>query len=272
MSKKNSKETVSKYLENLALGGQYYFTNKEVIDELSIKESSLSVSLSRLSKNGKVKMIRNGFGIFTGFTQGVLHPSYFVDAMMKHLNARYYVALLSAAAHWGASHQASMTYCIVADKTIKPISLGQIKIVFIVKKNFDQIKGIKRVAGIGGYYLISSSELTVVDLIRFPKKSGHLNNVATLLEELFEDVNEKKLISICSEQIVPTVTLQRLGYILDKVLDLKKEAGGVEYILNKRCFARSVLSVSRNKNRINLTDFPFDKRWKLYINTSVEPD
>lgn len=98
LSKMNKKLTVSDFLDELVLKGQYHFTLKEIEEALSIKESSLSVSLSRLAAKGKVKMIRKGFGIITGHTLGTLHPSYFINAMMAHLESRYYVGLLSSEA------------------------------------------------------------------------------------------------------------------------------------------------------------------------------
>ena len=146
---------LSSYLEELALDGQYYFTAEEILENVSIKERSLSVSLSRLAKKNKVKMIRNGFGIYTGHTRAVLDISYFIDAMMSYLDARYYVGTLSAAAFWGASHQAVMKYFVISEKVIKPVSLGRMDIEFVNKKDFDQDYGIKKVAGVGGYFLIS---------------------------------------------------------------------------------------------------------------------
>lgn len=268
----NNKKTVSDFLDELVLNGQYHFTLKEVEEALSIKESSLSVSLSRLAARGKVKMIRKGFGIITGHTLGTLHPSYFINAMMAHLESRYYVGLLSAAAYWGASHQASMVYYVVAEKVIKPIQLGQMKIEFITKNNFDEIDEIKKVAGVGGYYLVSSPELTALDLIRFPKKSGHLNNIATVLEDLVEKIDFNKLKIICMKHSTPTSAIQRLGFILDDVLGNSLESKQILGILTERKASRVLLSVSKKEDFKKFSDYPFNERWKVYQNTTVEPD
>lgn len=268
----NNKITVSDFLDELVLKGQYYFTLKEIEEALSIKESSLSVSLSRLAAKGKVKMIRKGFGIITGHTLGTLHPSYFINAMMGHLESRYYVGLLSAAAYWGASHQASMVYCVVAEKVIKPIQLGKMKIEFITKNNFDEIDEIKKVAGVGGYYLVSSPELTALDLIRFPKKSGHLNNIATVLEDLLEKIDFSKLKTICMKHSTPTSAIQRLGFILDDVLDSSKDSKQILEILANRRASKIFLSVSRKEDLKNSSKYPFNEKWKIYKNTTVEPD
>lgn len=264
--------TVADFLDDLVLKGQYHFTLKEVEEALSIKQASLSVSLSRLAKKGKLKMIRKGFGIITGHTRGIVHPSYFVNAMMSHLGSRYYVGLLSAASHWGASHQSAMVYYIVAEKVIKPISVGQLRIEFITKNNFDEISETKSASGSGGYYLVSSPELTAIDLLRFPKKSGHLNNIATILEDLIEKIDAKKLVFLCKKSSTPTATIQRLGYILDEVLQQPNEAELINKVLSERKITRVLLSISKKESSGKFSKFPFNERWGIYQNTTVEPD
>jgi predicted transcriptional regulator of viral defense system len=262
--------TVTTYLDELALKGQYYFTLEEISKELSIKQSSVSVTLSRLAKKNKIQMIRKGFGIITGQTSGVLHPSYFLNAMMKHLGARYYVGLLNAAAYRGASHQAVMNYTVVADKMIKPISLKAMNIEFVTKNNFDEIKEIEKVGGIGGYFYISTPELTAIDILSFPKRSGHLNNIATVLEDLLDEIDIKKLADLCSKKSVPTSIIQRLGYLLDIVLGEKEKAKFIYEKMKERRPYKVALSKSK-KNR-DLSSVPFFEKWMIYENVIVEPD
>ncbi len=125
-------------------------------------------------------------------------------------------------------------------------------------------RGIEKIAGVGGYYNISTAELTAFDLIRFPKRSGHLNNIATILEELVEKWDGRKIKSLCND--VPAATLQRLGYLLD-CLDLQKESKYFENALSNRTPASLFLSNSDKRGHYKL-----NKRWNLYINTCVEPD
>lgn len=267
----NKDKTVSMYLDDLAKKGQYHFTLEEISKELSMKQASVSVSISRLAKKDKVQMIRKGFGIITGLTNGTLHPSYFVDSMMKFLGARYYVGLLNAASYKGASHQAVMNYTIVADKTIKPILLKGLKVEFVVKSNFDEIIEIEKVAGSGGYFYISTPELTAIDLVSFPRRSGHLNNIATVLEDLLDEIDIEKLAKLCTRKSIPTSIIQRLGYLLDVVLG---ESDKAEYILNTikdRRPCKVSLSIF-NKKEKDLSNIPFSKKWMIYQNETVEPD
>jgi len=202
---------------------------------------------------------------------GVLHPSYFIDAMMRFVEATYYVGLISAAAHWGASHQSPMHYYVVTDRVMKPIDLGKIKISFVTKTNFPDIRYLKKVSGIGGYFYVSSPELTAIDLMKFSRKSGHLNNVATILDELSDLFESDKVVEICHSVDTPTSTIQRLGYTFDRVLEMDKIADLFESCLKERKYSNIVLSVAR-KVGDRFENVPYDSRWGLYINSIVEPD
>jgi len=91
------------------------------------------------------------------------------------------VGLLTAAFYWDAGDQAVMVYQVVVDKPAYRVSLEKIKIDFVVKTvNFPD-KELKRVGGSGGYFKISSPELTAIDVVHYARKSGQLNNVATVL-------------------------------------------------------------------------------------------
>lgn len=264
----NSKKTVSQYLEELARSGKYYFILDELVNFLGHKKNSVSVSLSRLAKVGKIQMIRKGFGIITGHTNGPLDPSFFLDAMMKYLEAKYYVGLLNAAAYKGASHQAVMSYTVVTDKFLKPIKLKGLTIDFITKKHFDDLTEIEKVGGRGGYFYISSPELTAVDLFRFPKKSGQLNNIATVLSELNESIKKEKLKDISEKSRTPIASLQRLGYVLDVVLGEKNLSDTIYRVIIKRKMQLVPLSMGKFATKETL----IDKKWNLKINTRVEPD
>lgn len=264
----NNKRTVSQYLEELARSGQFYFELDRVVEKLGHKKNSVSVSLSRLAKNGKVQMIRKGFGIITGYKNGPLDPSYFLDAMMKHLEAKYYVGLLNAAAYKGASHQAVMTYTVVTDKFLKPVKLKGLTIDFVTKKHFEDITEIEKVGGPGGYYFISSPELTAIDLIRFPKKSGQLNNIATVLSDLNETIKKDKLKNICEKNRTPLTALQRLGYIFDEILGEKDISEIIYKVLLERKMQLIPLSIGKAANKETL----INKKWNLKINKRVEPD
>jgi predicted transcriptional regulator of viral defense system len=261
--------SLKEYLDGLQAAGRYWFTTEELIGAVSLKEASLSVALSRMAKQGLVLMIKRGFGIILYPKGKELHPTYYMDAMMTHMKAEYYVALLSASSYWGASHQSSMVYQVVVDKVITPLAFESSRVEFVVKKKPLNKKWVKRVAGVGGYVQMSSPELTAIDLLRFPDKAGHLNNVATVLSDLAEKWDGRTMTALCSDLSTPTTTLQRFGYILDDVLKLRKEAGYVESAMIHRVPGRQVLSQAKKVDKKNNA---FNGKWSLFINTKVEPD
>ncbi|MCK5882325.1 MAG: hypothetical protein KAG61_01445 [Bacteriovoracaceae bacterium] len=264
------RKTVSLYLDEIVKQSRFYFTIDEICQELSLKRSSVSVSLSRLAKKDKVQMIRKGFGIITGNTLGTLHPVNFIDAMMKYLDAKYYVGLLNAASYKGASHQAVMNYTVVADKKVRPIRLKGLKIEFVTKSYFEEIVEIERASSTYGYFNISSPELTAVDLISFPRRSGYWNNIATVLEDLLDEIDIEKLAMICSKKRIPTAVVQRLGYLLDIVLSEEEKAEHILRVIEDRRPSKILLAPS-NKNG-DLSQIPYSKKWMILENTTVELD
>ena len=268
----SEKMSLSRYLEKLISEGRHHFTTNEIQSTLGMNKNTVSASLSRLGKKKRVKMLRKGFGIILGFGGHEPDPSYFIDAMMTHINVKYYVGLLTAASYWGAGHQAVMVYQVVVDKPVYRVSLEKIKIDFVVKTvNFPD-KELKRVGGSGGYFKISSPELTAIDVVHYARKSGQLNNVATVLEDLSEQLDKNAFLQNCQNPSTPTVTLQRIGFVLERILSKKRFARIVDQALSNRRSVPVYLSQAKSKANPRMSDYEFDEHWKLYINTIVEPD
>jgi predicted transcriptional regulator of viral defense system len=272
LSKKNSAKfsSLTDYLNQLQMKDKHYFLTLDIEEALGMKKASISSSLSRLAKKKRLKMVKKGFGILLGSDGKEPHPSSYIDAMMKHINADYYVALLSAASHWGASHQSNMSYQVFSNKTSKDIAFERGRVEFITKKDMKFEKWVKRVSTIYGYFNVSSPELTAIDLISFPKKCGHLNNIATVLDELAEKWDGRVMASLCLRFAVPTIVLQRLGYILDEVLLLPKESSYIEKALKER--KPTITTLSKLIEGKKMSDYSYNEKWKIYINTEVEAD
>lgn len=262
--------SLPEYLNHIQLLGRHYFLNSELEQALEIKKSSISPALSRLAKKKRLKMIKRGFGVLYDVNGREPDPSSYIDALMKHIGTQYYVGLLSAAAFWGASHQASMSFQVFTEKNTKNISFERGRVEFIARRHIKVENWVKRVSTTKGYFNVSSPELTAIDLISFPQKSGHLNNIATVLDELVEKWNGKAMRALCMSHEVPTVALQRLGYILDEILLLPKQSSFIEKALSKRRPPASTLSKLIKGKKAG--DYELNEKWNLYINTEVEPD
>ncbi len=267
----NNPKTILEYLEKLQANGRHYFTFDELTLEMGVKRKSISVILSRLAKRERVKVLCRGFGVILDRNGYEPHISNYINAMMKHREVNYYVGVLSAAAYWGASHQAAMSYQIVVDKNIKPIYFKGIKIEFIFKSHICLEYGIDKVQGVGGIFNISNPELTAFDIVHFTKRAGELNNVATILEELHEKLNLSKMSALIKKRRIPTQTLQRMGYIFDNVLKLEKLAACIEKAVKKRK-AKAILLSSDGDSKPKFSDYTRSEKWNIYINVEVESD
>lgn len=246
------------------------------IEELKLaypnnSDTSLKQALNRLFKKKKAVSIHKGFYLLISpqyQSRGILPPSVYIDALMKYLNRPYYIGLLNAAAFHGSAHQQPQEYFVFTNfPQLRPVGKKGIRVNYIsIKEMPQQFLETKKTES--GYLKISSPELTAIDLVQFSKRIGGLSRAATVLEELAEAISTNKLNETFLRQ-VPAVSIQRLGYILEKILN-KKELTEQLYNqckLSKIKFHRKPLSSNGEKK-----GFAFDEKWKLIINTEIEPD
>src|SRR5690554_1703449 len=143
----------------------------------------------------------------------MLPVNLFIDDLMRSLGKQYYVALLSAAALQGASHQAVMEYYVVTDyPPVRSVKNKKIVINFFTKKEWDKDLVLQRKTD-AGYINVSYPELTAFDLLNYGDFS--INRIASILEELSEAFDAKRLKHALKR--ASTATIQRLGYLLDTV-------------------------------------------------------
>ncbi len=139
---------------------------------------------------------------------------------MDFLKTKYYVGLLSAASLHGAAHQQPMQFQVMVEgKNIRDIRLGRTLIHFVTKNKIPDI-GTEKKKAVSGYFNVSCPELTIFDLVRYPSSSGQLNNIATIVAELLDDIDPYLLVDIARNSTSirgEMIYWQRLGYIMDFV-------------------------------------------------------
>ena len=113
---------------------------------------------------------------------------------------------------------------------------------------------------------MSSPELTAIDLIAYEKRIGGLNRVATVLEELSEKIDKTKLLNQAKDSFALSY-IQRLGYLLDKILHKKSLAAPLKGWLKKQKPFQTPL-----KRDVPTKGFPIDTDWNIIINTEVESE
>jgi predicted transcriptional regulator of viral defense system len=183
---------------------------------------------------------------------------------MKSLNKPYYVALLSAAALYGAAHQQPMEYFVIAE-TPAPRSINnkKLKVSFFSKNSWEQDDIVQKTTD-AGYLNVSSPELTALDLLAYVDKIG-INRAVTVLEELAQAMKAAAL-SKTAKRYPNTPVIQRLGYILDKALGEKKLSDPLLKILNERNVSPVLLVTQKEKQG------ELDETWKVIKNIEIESD
>ena len=118
--------------------GRYAFTFEELRNRFKSSEKTLLQGLYRYKTKKQIAQIRKGFYVIilpNYSNQGMLPPYLFIDDLMKSLSKPYYVALLSAAALYGAAHQQPMEYFLIAETPApRSISNKKLKVSFFFKK------------------------------------------------------------------------------------------------------------------------------------------
>jgi len=255
------------FLGKIRAKGRFSFTYKEILDEFDISDKALDQNLYRLKSKNLIAQIRKRFYVIIPpeySSRGMLPAYLFIDDLMHSLNRKYYVALLSAAALHGASHQQPMEYFIITEKpAIRSIKNDKIVINFLVKKQWSSEDVVKKSTD-AGYIDVSSPELTALDLLYYNGKIS-LNRTYTVLQELYEEMNPDSLFKV-AKQYPQTAAIQRLGYLFDNELKMEKFSGPLLNALNNRRFY--FVPLIPGKARIGTQDM----KWKIIVNSKVEGD
>lgn len=258
------------YLTWLQSRGQYTFSLQTALEQTGKNYGALKRDLDRLKEKGVLVSIRKGFYVivppeYKSF--GILPAVQFIDPLMKYLNKRYYVGLLSAAQLHGAAHQQPQEFYVITElPSLRDISKNGIKINFSVKRNWSE-SGIIEKKTDTGYVKLSSPELTAIDLLIYFNRVGSINRITTILTELVEEFKQPALKKILYVDH-PLAALQRLGYILEIVLDQRIYSKVIYDRMRKsRCSY-----IPLRPDALSKEQFPRNKKWKIIENIVIESD
>jgi predicted transcriptional regulator of viral defense system len=264
----------SGYLEKIRSTGKKYFTSQEIIQDLSLSNDAAKSGLYRLKKNGKLISPISGLYVIVPpehKSYGSIPADELIPIIMKHIDASYYVALLSAAEFYGAAHQKPMVFQVISSKRIKhSLKFGQVHIQLLYKKSLAHLPTKDFIVS-SGYLKVATPELTAIDLLKFPKHAGGINNIATVLSELVESIDVGNLIQL-AESIGEQHQLQRLGYIVEKIDMMDEHLKSTfisiltEYVANhSKSYTPLIAAISK-------AGHPRCKKWKIIENTDFESD
>jgi len=256
------------YLRVLRSNGRYAFTIDDLINNVPKTLKNLRKDLDRLRDKGEIVNIRREFYTILPDEyrkMGALPVEFYIDELMKHLNKQYYVGLYSAAMFLGAAHQQPQEFFVISEGP-KPrmVQSKNLRINFNAKSRFP-VNGIEERKTETGYFRISGSELTFLDLIYFEQSMGGFNRISTILQELSEGIRLNRMKEVLLNDF-PVSVFQRAGYIAENVLFNNKLAIVFENNLAKNKYQPVLLKSSGKK------EGPIDPRWRVRINAQIETD
>lgn len=261
--------TISEFIRENEIRGRVTFTTDDVRRTVNLSDNTLLNELQRQVARGRIQIPYRGFYVIIPpqyALKGIVPPTYYIHELMKKVGKPYYVCLLSAAEYYGAAHQRAM----VTQVMTLPPRLKHSEMNNLLNWNYRQViptelllqKNVEM-----GVMLYSSAELTAVDLVQFASHVGGFQRAATVLAELMESVDINRL-----REVIPyttTATIQRLGYLLEFVLDEQHKADELHCLLketNPRW--KTILMDNGRKRNANGES----NRWHVNMNTNIEID
>ena len=265
---------LSKYIESLQEKGILYFTTGDVRKKIQISLPNLHARLRYLKKMGTIVSPLKGLYVIVPIQHraiGCLPPKELIVIIMKHLKIPYYTGLLTAAAYHGATHQRLRVFQVVSNKRFyKDIVIGDVWIEFIYKKDISNVAIEEKVVRTG-YLPISTPEETAKDVIMYYKKSGGVNHQATVLSELTQAINTKKMVSL-AKRSKKLFWVQRMGYILEHIDTFYKNSRDKLVDALEKFLATQKLRYVALAPEVPTHNRPRNKKWKIIENVAVESD
>lgn len=208
----------SEYLVRLQSAGRVVFSREDVQRELGLSRGAVLDAAERQQRKKNLISPRRGFYVIVPpqyLSWGAPPPSWYIDDLMRREGRPYYVGILKAAELHGATHQAVMEFQVVTDKRLPEIRAGRSLVTFHYRKDMAGVsQGIEERKTETGRMKISTVELTLLDLLRYSRAAGGLDNIATIVADVGVHADPEKLASL-SSGLDRTVT-QRLGYLLER--------------------------------------------------------
>jgi len=260
-----SAATAEAWVDALQARGRYTFLRAEAISDTGLSAEAVKKALQRLARRKRVVKIKSYFYVIVPleyFHAGAPPPPWFIDDLMRAMDRPYYVGLLSAAGIHGASHQQPQEFQVITDRPVRPLQVGRSRIRFFTNKRTVGT-AVQNVKTPTGAMRVSTPEATVIDLVRFARAAGQIDNVASVVAELLPVLDPKRLLrAVRTAGDIPNA--QRLGYVLEKVRG-RGQARVLREWLERR--ARRLVPLRPGRAGAGAKE---DRRWHVLVDEPVE--
>lgn len=255
-------------VDSLLAHGRTSVTTDEAARLLNVPSEHVRVRMQPLARHGRIFSPARGLWVAVPpeyRTWRVIPGVQFIDAMMTHLGRDYYVGWLSAAEMHGAAHQRPQVFQVAVDRPLPDRDIERVHLRFVERHHLADLPRERRNVATGQVW-VSTPEVTALDLAADPRRGGGISNVATVLIELTEDdqLNPHRLARAAEH--FSLAAIRRLGYLLETVGQEALASVLRPIAEGRRRFPADILSPGSG------TAGEVDTRWRVQINTEVEPD
>ena len=264
--------TLQKWIKDRVIHGFPTFSIEDVRETgMYSSEQILQNELYRLCSNKTIASVYRGFYVIIPVQyvlRGSIPATYYIDQLMAYLSKPYYVCMLSAAELLGAAHQRPQQFSVMTTfPKRRVVSTRNVIIDWFYREGLPEDALITKNTETGTIR-ISNPLLTAADLVQYQQHVGGLSRVATILEELAEQIDIKSQFASLAS-FVKKVTWQRLGYILEHVVEENELAD--ELYDQIRNLPGSLMYMPLSTSAENNTS-ERNCRWKININVQIEQD
>ena len=246
--------------------GRSSLTGEEVARLLGIDENQVRRRLNAPTRRGEWEQPTRGLWVPVPpefRTWGAPPGIEIVDSMMRHRGIGYYVGWLSAAALYGAAHQAPQVFQVAVDRQIRDRIVGRTRFMF-AQRDIASIPTTPHPTR-DSSARVSSVAATMLDVADDLARAAGIDNAATVIIELSEhdSFDPSELARLATS--FPAAAGRRVGWVLDQF------AGRNDLEPLQNAVRDAVPSVSRLNPHTTDTG-PVDDDWMLLINREVEPE
>ena len=263
--------TVRDWIHQREIEGLATFTHEDVASAFpDLNPQLVRNNLYRAGRAGIVTQPYRGFYVIIPphyAAKRVVPPVYYIDQLMAWLQKPYYIGLLSAAEMLGAAHQRPQYFCVMT--TLPQLhAQKQTSLDWTYRSTINDSLSQTRNSETG-IIRFSGPELTALDLVQYEQRVGGLSRSATVIEELSEQTDWKGAARNGLIEQTTLATVQRLGYILEYVLQNQKQADSLYAELRQVASKLNRFPLSSRKSSEGAE---VNKRWNILVNTKIEID
>ncbi len=264
--------SVADWIEKQAPSGRYTFSKETVRKEFAdMTPHAIDTAVQRAVTKGRIFSPCRGFYVIVPEEYRLwkaVPQEVYLDRMMQHLRRTYYVALLSAAERHGAAHQAPMEFQVMVEPPMMRDKERDGYAIRYAERRQIPMDYVERKEVPAGWLNVSSPELTAVDLIVYQDHVGGLTRAATVLEELALKLDFSRL-DASFLQVAPAPVFQRLGYLLDRVLEEESLADDLLRLMKSGGLKMKAVPLQLG---VLTEDAEVDRKWKVLVNQEIEID